>query len=163
MIRFAALSLVFCLLLSGCQFLGDRIKEPVTYYYVHASYQENLNNVVLSEEREASGHREDLSYLLALYLMGPVSDQLISPIPPGTRIHVNENTGENVTLSLSDMDNTMTDAQFSLACACLTYTCIDITGAKAITINSGTRSVTMTMDNLSLLDNYHKQPTEDSK
>lgn len=144
--------LFLSLLLSGCQLSGDLIKEPVTFYYVRADYQKDLSGIFVSEQREASGHLEDLSYLIALYLMGPVDESLRSPIPAGTRIYVEENNTYNVKLKLSDTEKTMTDAEFSLASACLSLTCLELTGTEKVTVISGNRSVTMTPDNLELSD-----------
>ncbi len=157
--RFLCLMLVLSTFLPGCR--GDRIKEPVRFYYVRSNYQEDLASVIASEEREASGHLGELSYLMALYLMGPVSEQFVSPIPPGTQIFVKEIHNGHITLKLSDTAKTMTDAEFSLACACLSYTCLDITEAREITITSGTRSVTMSSDNLELWDNTIITTTEE--
>jgi len=46
----------------------------------------------------------------------------------------------------------MTDAQFILACSCLTMTCLELTDAEHVTINSGDRSVTMSKSTLLLHD-----------
>lgn len=146
--KFVSILLV-CLLLTGC---GSRIKEPVTFYYIRTSYQEDMQNIIATEQREASGHRQDLTYLMALYFMGPASDDLTSPIPRGVSLlHVGIESGV-ITLELSDTENSMTDSQFSLACACLSLTCFDMTLADSVTVQSGNRSVTMTADNLVLLD-----------
>lgn len=161
--RFACLLLILSVLLSGCQILGNRIKEPVTFYYVSSEYQDDLSTAITSEEREASGHRKDLSYLMALYLMGPVSENLVSPIPPGTRIFVEENNSYNVKLKLSDTERSMTDAEFSLASACLSLTCLELTGTGMVTITSGNRSVTMTAENLILSDSSTTLTTEDTQ
>ncbi len=160
--RLLCLILLASLLLSGCQLLGDRIKEPVNFYYVRRDYREDLTAAISPEEREASGHREDLSYLMALYLMGPVSEQLESPLPSGTRVYVEIHSKNNVTLNLTDTEKIMTDAQFSLACACLSQTCLEITGTKQVVINSGSRSVTMTRENLALSDNLTVDTTEET-
>lgn len=147
--KIVSILLLACLLLTGC---GSHIKEPVTFYYVRASYQEDMQNIIATEERESSGHRQDLSYLMALYFMGPAGDDLVSPIPRGcSLLHVSIEGGV-ITLELSDTENSMTDAQFSLACACLSLTCLDMTLADSVTVLSGNRSVTMTADNLVLLD-----------
>ena len=69
--RIVCMILALCFLLSGCGSFGARIREPVTFHYLCADYQEKLCCVIVSEEREASGHSGDLSYLLALYQMGP--------------------------------------------------------------------------------------------
>lgn len=151
--RVICLILLFSLILSGCSLFGERIKEPVTFYYVRAEYPYNTTDSILSyEEREASGHREDLSYLLALYLIGPTGDDLISPIPKGTRIYSVEYEEDAVFLNLSDTAATLTDSGFSIACACLSLTCIGLTGAENVTITSGDRTVTMSADTLMLYD-----------
>lgn len=146
--KFIAILLV-CLLLTGC---GSRIKEPVTFYYTRTSYQEDMQNIIATEERESTGHRQDLTYLMALYFMGPASDDLASPIPRGVSLlHVSMEGGK-IILELTDTEKSMTDSQFSLACACLSLTCLNITLADSVTIVSGNRSVTMTAENLVLLD-----------
>lgn len=150
--RFVCFSLILVCFLSGCQLPGERIKEPVTFYYIRADYQENLTDAFGTELREASGHRADLSYLMALYLMGPVDKTLSSPIPAGTRIYVTENNAYNVKLKLSDTSETLSDVEFSMTCACLAMTCLEITGTNEVTISSASRSVTMTRSNLELSD-----------
>lgn len=147
--KFISISLLLCLLLTGC---GSRIKEPVTFYYIRTSYQEDMQSILATEERESTGHRQDLSYLMALYFMGPANEDLTSPIPRGVNLlHVSMEGGV-ITLELTDTENTMTESQFSLACACLSLTCLDMTLADSVTIVSGNRSVTMTAENLVLLD-----------
>ncbi len=144
-----AIFLLVCLLLTGC---ADKIKEPVTFYYIRADYPEDMQNVIVSEQRESSGHREDLSYLMALYFMGPAADDLVSPIPKGVSLlHVSQEAG-HITLELSATEKSMSDSEFSLACACLSLTCMDMTQADSVTVNSGSRSVTMTADTLVLQD-----------
>ena len=151
--RLTVLLLILCLFLSGCEILGDRIKEPVTFYYIRPGYQDDMTEVIASEEREASGHRHDLSYLLALYLMGPTDEELNSPVPPGTRILVDTQDKDSIILNMADTSKTLTDAEFSLACDCLTLTCLELTEAEEVTVNSADRSVTMSRDNLTLFDN----------
>lgn len=147
--KYTAMLLLLCLLLTGC---ADHIKEPVTFYYIRADYQEDMQNMIVSEQRESSGHREDLSYLMALYFMGPAEDDLVSPIPRGVSLLQVSMDGGAITLELSATEKSMSDAQFSLACACLSLTCMDITQADSVTVNSGNRSVTMTADTLVLQD-----------
>ena len=147
------LLLALVLVLSGCSLAGDRIREPVTFYYVRAEYPFTAKDPIFgSEEREASGHRDDLSYLLALYLIGPTGEDLVSPIPKGTRIYSAEVEKDTVYLTLSDTAATLTDSGYSIACACLSLTCIGLTGLETVTITSGQRSVTMTAETLMLYD-----------
>ena len=145
-------------LLCGC---GEQVREPVTFYYLRKSYQESLDSLIASEEREASGHRDNLNYLLTFYLMGPVDEELQSPLPRGTALHrvYQEDTG--LTLELSNTSALLTDYEFSLACACLSLTCMDLAAVDTVTVVSGNRSLTMNRDTLTLYDSV--RPEEETK
>lgn len=161
--RVFAVIVCVCFLLSGCGFFGERIREPVTFYYICDQYQEELCCVIVSEQREASGHTGDLSYLLALYSMGPTSDGMVSPLRPGTQIlpTIEEN---HVQLELITYENSMSEIEFSLACACLTLTSLEISGAEEVTVHCGDRIRTMNRASLTLQDAIAETTsTEDSK
>ncbi len=155
--RTIAMALVFSLLLGGCGFFGERIKEPVTLYYLCDKYQEELCCVIVSEEREASGHRGDLSYLLALYRMGPVSEEMVSPLGRGIGLTGTQEEGR-IILELTGLTDSMTDIDFTLACTCLTLTCLETTDAQSVTVQCGDRSKRLTRESLTLYDNV-AQPT----
>ena len=160
-LRILCLFLVFCFLFSGCSFFGERIREPVTFYYLCSTYQENLCCVLAPEEREASGHVGDLPYLLALYLMGPTDDEHMSPLPSGSRI-TSSFEGDTIVLTLSDTSS-LSDIDFSLACACLTMTCLEMTDAETVIIRNGDREKSMTRSSLTLYDaTTESTPTEES-
>lgn len=159
--RILCLILAAGILLSGCSFFGERIKDPVTFYYLCDSYQEDLCCVIASEEREASGHAEDLPYLLALYLMGPTNDEYISPLPIGAQISV-QTDESHVLLEISNVTRTLSDIDYSLICACLTLTCTENTDTKTVTICCGDRVKTMTRSMLTLYDSTSEtSPTEE--
>lgn len=157
------LILAFCLLLSGCSMAGERIKEPVTFYYLQEDYRKDMEQVVVSEVREASGHRDDISYLLALYSMGPSKEGLQSPLPRNTQIIPIERTADSIVLSLSGNVLTMTDADFTLASACLALTCMNLTNVRQITVEAGDKRVTIREDNLLLQNSFVQKPQEETK
>ena len=148
--RLVCLICLFALLLSGCSVTGEWIKEPVTFYYVHENYQKDMSQVIVSELREASGHRDDLTYLLALYSMGPSSEKLKSPFPRNVQIMPIERTADSIVLSITEIAQNMTDADFTLASACLALTCMDLTNAQEITIECADKKVTINNSNLLL-------------
>lgn len=159
--RFFALILLVSCLLSGCSVLGERIKEPVTFYYLRSEYTYfSQDGVIASEQREASGHKRDLPYLLALYLMGPASEDLVATLPQTVKVFSAEETSEGIMIHLSETDD-LTDMEFSSACACLAMTCFELTTSDTVIIRSGERSLTVTKDDLLLFDNYLS--TEDTK
>lgn len=149
--RFVCILLSLCLLLPGCS--QERIKESVTFYYPRREYRyDSADGVIAGEQREASGHEGDLHYLLTLYLMGPSNEELVSPLPRGTQLLQALQQDSAVTLELTDTAQTMTDMEFTLACACLTLTSLSITGGEKVTVTSGSRTVTMNRDSLTLFD-----------
>ena len=159
--RIIPLILALCFLLCGCGFFGERIREPVTFHYLCTSYQEELCCVIASEERESSGHTGDLPYLLALYQMGPANEGYRSPLPFGTQIRA-EIQDNKIILELSDAAEVLSDLEYSLACACLTLTCLDIMDAESVTVFCGDRSNTMTRSSLTLYnENETIAPTEE--
>lgn len=163
--RWIPLLLLFSLIFSGCGFFSERIMEPVTFYYLQNSFHYGKDaSVIVAEEREASGHRQELSYLLALYLMGPAEEEHRSPLPPGTRILKAEQTGSKVTMELTNPAYSFSDSELSLACACLTLTCLDITDAQEVSITYLERTVTMTRESLTLYDDSKENlPTEETQ
>lgn len=158
--RLIVLLPLLSLLLCGCGSAGQRLKSPVTFYYVMDQYPYGgSGGVIASEQREAAGHK-DLSYLLALYMLGPSEEDLHSPIPAGTRVHYVKNNAAGITVSLSDTAESLSDSDFSLACACLTMTLLDMTSAERVTIQCGSRNVSMTRDSLILYDNTQLEETK---
>lgn len=160
---------VFCLLflciflLSGCSFLGERIKEPVTFYYVRANYQKNMEQVIGSEIREAAGHREDLPYLLVLYSMGPSNAELTSVLPRNTTITLTEYLDDSIQLELSESAEGMTDVDFTLACACISMTCMELADIQQVILVCGDRNITMQKDKLLQYNNFSPNLQEDVK
>ena len=136
-------------LLPGC---GQKMKEPVTFYYQITNYQENMVSPIAGEEREVAGYRDNLKYLLTFYLMGPISQELSSPLPRGTQLCSIGQDGANLTIEISDTASALNDSRFSLACACLSMTCMGLTSAERVTIVSGSRSLTFDRTNLLLSD-----------
>ena len=139
------------MLLSGCSFFEERAKNSVTFYYLCDNYEEDLCCVIDSEEREASGHIGDLSYLLALYLMGPTSEESLSSPYPGLQLSAKQ-SGSHIDLDLKNLPASVSEIEFSLICACLAMTSLDITGAEDITIYSGERIRTLNRESLTLYD-----------
>ena len=145
-------------MLPGC---SERVKEPVTFYYLRQSYQENMDTLIASEVREVSGHRDNLKYLLSFYLMGPADKELRSPLPRNTVLYQLEQEASEVSITLSDTASVLSDSEFTLAAACLSLTCMDLLPLESVTIVSGSRNRTIRRDDLVLTDTV--KPEEDTK
>ena len=151
--RYISITMILCLLLSGCTLSGERLKEPVTFYYLRSDYDFfTEENIFVSEEKEASGHREDLSYLLRLYQMRPSSEELVSPLPRGTQLTLKQQTERSIRIEMSGNTKDISDIDYSLACSCIALTCFDLTKANTVIITNGERSLTLTRDTLILHD-----------
>lgn len=162
--RLLCLTLIVTFLLAGCSVTGERIKDPVTFYYPKKNFSYGTTGSVIgSEEREASGHQEDMSYLLALYLLGPSDEGLVPTMPGSCWVLSMDQAPNSLTIEFTDTTLSLTDAEYSLACACLSMTCIGITNVERVTIKSGSRSVTMTKDNLTLFDSTTTATTEETQ
>ena len=161
--RLIGLMLLCSLLLTGCSSMGERVKEPVTFYYVRQNYQEEMGDVISPEIREASGHRYDLPYLLALYSTGPSSNGLVSPFSLNTTILPVEHAEEGLVLSIMNEIQIMSDAEYTVACACLAMTCMEIIDVEQITVICGDRSITINTDSLLLNSNSETISSEGSK
>jgi len=161
--RLICILLCACFLLSGCSISGERIKEPVVFYYVREDYQKDMKPVIASEIREASGHSGDLAYLLALYSMGPSQKDLKAALPRNTKIVPSDCTEESIVLTLSESALTMTEADFTLASACIALTCMEFTDIYQVTVSCGERNITMQKDTILLDQNLLDNPQEEIK
>ena len=157
--RLLCFFLTFSFLLSTLSGCIHNLNEPLTFYYLKSSYQENLDSPIVGEEREVAGHRDNLKYLLSFYLMGPIGKELSSPLPRGTQLYTVEQEGTALTIEISNTSALLSDAEFSLACACLSMTCMELVNAEKVTIVSGSRSLTLSRDNLLLNDTITPEET----
>lgn len=160
------LSAGLLLCLSGCfgPFRDDG--RSISFYYCRRDYLYQKGSGVLApEKRELTPSNDSLTLLLTEYFSGPKDETLISPFPSGTRLENSTASENRLTLTLTDMDETLTDSQYSLGCACLVLTCLDYSQFETVTVVSGQRSVTLSADSLLLTDTPEPitEPSEETK
>ena len=139
LIRLAAFFLLLACL-CACQYndSGD-ILEPVEFFYPRktATYVYGAaDGVITSESREASGHVNDLNYLLAMYLRGPQDTGLRNPFPTGCKLEEVYAEGSTLYIRFSKEFTTLENAELTLACASLSKTCFSIIGYETISIHA---------------------------
>ena len=161
--RLICLILMFGLCLCGCSIPGEWIKEPVTFYYVRDGFSKDMESVIASEVREASGHRNDLPYLLALYSMGPTGEDLTAPFPKNITIIPIERNESSITLTLSENMLNLSDAEFTLSGTCIAMTCMELTDTRQVVLLCGDKSITIGQDNLLLYHQTAEQTQEETK
>ena len=88
---------------------------------------------------------------LALYLIGPASEESLSVPYPGLLLSAQQ-SGTHIDLNLQNLPAAVSEIEFSLICACLALTSLDITGAEDVTIYSGDRTRTLNRESLTLYD-----------
>ena len=148
----------FFLFFLGCN--ATTTKDSTRFYYSRTNYAFGTESAVLtSENRDITGHEGDLQYLLSLYLVGPLNEELCSPFPASTKILSVEEKNTAVIIEISDCSKTLTESQFSLACACLTMTTFHLSGCEQVTIVSGDRSITLDQSAFLLYDSPISQET----
>lgn len=153
------LAFLLCLPLMGCQ-APDSGTVPFFYSRSPELYQYFENDGVIQfENRDLTGHSNDLRYMVGLYLAGPLEEGLTLPFTKSTRLQSVEKEGNSIVIRLSDHAELMTASEFSLACACLALTCMNDTGCEEVTVISGERSLVMNADNILLYDSLPQQET----
>lgn len=172
--RFLSILLIAVLCLSGCAIGQEQFKDPVTFYYLR-DYSDLDNRdtffsegAIGSEFREASGHRNDLNYLLSIYLQGPLDENLRSPFPIGCRpIDIRQDDG-TLYLVLSPVVTELSEMELTVACACLAKTCMELVPVDTVQIEASTLDGSVTVsrifaaDSLILADNF-TQTTESTE
>ena len=158
------LILALALSLTGC---GKGKQSSTAFYYTRdyeADYEKGTfyhgssDSVIVCEYRDISSRSSDLRHILSLYLRGPSSDTLVSPFPAGTYLISAEVQDSTVKIVLSSSLERLSGIDLTVACACMTMTCLELTQAASVNIRSeqptsqGGVSVTMTADDLVLLD-----------
>ena len=153
------LAVFLLLLLWGCEGLHPGAKNEVTFYYPRTEFQFGTAEGVISPEpRDMSGHLDDLDYLLRMYLLGPLDKALEPVFPKGTRLMSWEETPEAIRLVLSEAGGEMPEIQFTLACACISKTFMELRGIGQVTVERGSQSITIEQSELLLLDTNNAQP-----
>lgn len=159
--RSIAMILILCLLaaLGGCAGDQEEILDPVDFYYPRTGVSFGTDDGVIgSEAREASGHRENPAYLISVYLHGPQSEGLRQIFPVETRLLSLKIIDDEARLLLTDSFAQLTGVDLTLACACLTATAMELTGAQSVRIEAASKtldgkdSITMNSSTLLLLD-----------
>ena len=153
------LTLVILLPMAACDAQGDDVRVPVHFYYRQAEMEYGANASVISAEvREAEGHREDYTYLMKQYLQGPESYSLYMPFPRVTTLVSIEVKDSIAYVQLSTNFSQLSGMDLSVACACITMTACEMTGAASTCISAadstldGNASITMSPSDILFLD-----------
>lgn len=153
--RVAAFLMAIAVFLSSCSANSTVSDTSATFYYLREEYLYGSDSsVIVPEAKATSGSRMSLSYLIALYAMGPTVEDHVMPYPADTKISCSELDNGDVVLSLSDSAFGLSDSEFTLASTCLALTCFDAIGCSRVTVKLGERSITTSRGSIVLKDNH---------
>ena len=160
--------LLFLLFLPLCACGNTEQNPPLVFYYPWADLEEAMRQdpactAIASEEREVSGNRDNLRYLLTLYFRGPLDPGLTSPFPSGTVVVNALLEDGNLTVTLSNSFTHLKDMDRTVACVCLAKTCFGLSDAQSVIIETDDPdiSITVTRDNYLLEDSTEEStPSE---
>ena len=159
--RFLILLLCLSLLLPifGCSQQEKAPEKPVNYYYRRASIDyKNESGVIGAEQRESLGHEGQVRYLLSEYLKGPKSSEFSQIFPADLTILSIHYADTRAKITFSFQLAQLTGIDLTIACACITMTVIELTGAESVQIFAAGalldeyQSITMDKNCLLLLD-----------
>ena len=153
--------LILLILASLCACDSDQDIPPLVFHYPWANLEEAMRQdpactAIGSEERDISGNRDSLRYVLTLYFRGPLDPSLVSPFPIGTTVVNTHKEDGRIIVTLSNSFAHLKDMDQTLACVCLVKTCFGLSNAETVVIQtddpSNGISITITRDNYLLED-----------
>ena len=157
--RIICFILVLTLLFVGGCSKKSKQNQGTPFYYCAASPSYSTNSCVILEEYRNDIPEVSLLEILECYLAGPQSSDLTTPFPKGLVILSAEQDGDLLQLVVSMEMTGLSGLELTLACGCLTLTCLALTDAQQVQITpiygllDGQRSITMDKNILLLFDN----------
>lgn len=155
---------LYLLALSACTSM-PAANNSHSFYYCRKTYTYGTDHgVILNEDRYDLPIDLTVEALLQEYISGPKSKDMRSPFPAGTTVQhlaVAENKAE---IQLSEEFSSLSNADLTLACACLTLTVADITDVQTVQISvtgsllNNQASVTMSAGSLVFTESPDKDP-----
>ena len=153
------LFLILCLLLAGCAEQKPLITTLKFYYPLQTADYTLGASYIQPELREGAGVDKSLKNLLNLYLKGP-NDPLTfrTPFQYNTQVVSISRGSTMLDITLSRGFATYTGLDLTIACACITLTCLELADVEAVRIRAkgttldGAEFIEMSAQSLLLMD-----------
>lgn len=135
------LSIILIVSLYACDTADADVREPINFYYCTdpETYQSGAD-VFTTEVRDAAGYDDHVS-LINQYLKGPISDHLLSPFPAGVTVQELVQEEATIKIQLSTQFSRLTGSDLTIACAGLSMTLFELTGADTVEISVTDRTL----------------------
>ena len=151
------LTALFLFHLAGCQKEAPAPVGPA-FYYRAADISYSMESTVVRAEYRENAAYDTLQQMLVKYFAGPESTDLRTPFPVGMKLIEVSLADNTVYITVSDALSSLSGLELTLACSCISLTCLDFTGAELVVISAqdslldGQKYVTMDKNTLLLLD-----------
>ena len=138
-IRMILLAAVLLLsVFSGCNKPEKEDQEaiqPFLFYYrtAQTSFSDE-SGLIRAEERDLGAKTYSVEELFPLYFEGPVSSQLVSPVPSGTTFQSVERSGSQLNIYLRQNYTSQSGIDHSILDACLAKTGLQIDGVRRVRV-----------------------------
>lgn len=157
--KLAALILLSLMLfnLAGCG-KEQQYKQPISFYYKTANLSYDAVCSTITPEIREGADLQSTQDILNLYFAGPNSDSMVSPFPADLTLISCQLDEDTLYLIVSDELAALSGIDLTLACCCMTLTCLSVTDADTVCIQAetallgGQKSITMDTDAFLLLD-----------
>ncbi len=138
--RIAALFFgLLLLLIPGCG-KQPAIKDmvcPIKFYYkVTDDRYESTGEALDWLLFEAAGHEKDYFWILNAYFDGPSDESLLAPFPNSLELLTVQQDDTNLRVNVSDELSQLSGIDLTLACSCITLTCLEMEGIESVTITA---------------------------
>ena len=160
---------IILLSLCACTPKQETFISPLNLYFLKIQpvdhiHHGSVDSVIGPLQIEGNMIRKNPTLVLEAYFSTPDTESFRSPFPDHTQLIKWEENGTMLCITLSDELAQMTGIELSLACACLTRTCLELWQYDAVQIRAETQlldgrpSITMNAENLLLIDDTFDDP-----
>lgn len=134
------LTAVLLAALFGCSPSGETVSDDGAVFYYRAAEDSiaSESGVLAPEVRQVDVTDYDMKAFLTLYLLGPQSEELVSPFPKNLRVIHVQNNQNAVVVVLDDSIASLSAVGLSVAASCLAQTLYVCYGTQSVTIQAQT-------------------------
>ena len=122
-------------LLPACS-ANETTEQGYSFYYCKSEYQYGSHSSVVTAENFVPVETNNPESLVEAYLNGPISDELVSPFPAGTKLKSMQIGADQVQIILTSEFASLDRIDLTIACACITLTIQNITDRTMVEISA---------------------------
>ena len=159
------LALIILSSFTGCG-RSEQYEVPLSFYYLSAQLDYGADSAAIKPQLREGKGLVSTETILQLYFAGPQGENFNTPFPAGLRLVSTAQEADTLYLTVSDELSQLSGLDLTLACCCITLTCLDITDVESVCIQAetatlgGEKTITMNRDCLLLLDHSNQASPE---